>query len=290
MKLQKDVTHGTWDYPFQVHHTNLSNGLSLYPHIHDELEITCITSGEGLFCIDGQDYHVKTGDIVFVSSSAIHLATPTNPMEASFFSIVFSPSCFCLAENNRIYTKYVAPILAQEFSFPEYLDGSEDWHSTVWDYAKEIEMASFLENGEMLCQSALLKLWNVLFTHGCPKHSKPIKETRSARLKDSIDFMHENFSRQIKISELSSISNMSEGHFSRVFKECMKTSPMEYLIGIRLKESARLLEKSDLSIGEIALSCGFNDFSYFGKHFRKVMNCSPREYRNRFVNSKKIKI
>ena len=61
-------------------------------------------------------------------------------------------------------------------------------------------------------------------------------------------------------------------------------SPLDYLIKIRIQESAKLLQKSDLPIGEVALNCGFNDFSYFGKHFKREMNCSPREYRKKYRN------
>ena len=56
MELKQDVTHGTWDYPFQVHHTETSDGLYLYPHVHNEFEITCITKGQGIFYINNRKY------------------------------------------------------------------------------------------------------------------------------------------------------------------------------------------------------------------------------------------
>ena len=66
MELKQDVTHGTWDYPFQVHHTETSDGLYLYPHVHNEFEITCITKGQGIFYINNRKYSIKEGDILFV--------------------------------------------------------------------------------------------------------------------------------------------------------------------------------------------------------------------------------
>ena len=59
MELKQDVTHGTWDYPFQVHHTETSDGLYLYPHVHNEFEITCITKGQGIFYINNRKYSIK---------------------------------------------------------------------------------------------------------------------------------------------------------------------------------------------------------------------------------------
>lgn len=277
MKLKQDVTHGTWDYPFQVHHTQLTNGLDLYPHVHDELEITCITQGGGIFSINNHSYHVKKGDLLIIPPDSIHLARPAEYTPASFDSIVFSPYCFCISENNRIYSKYIAPILNRHLFFPEHLDRSEAWHEEVWELAMEIRQNSLLTDGELLCQSSLFKLWYLLFQHCLTGNSN--FDMRSLRLKDSIDYMHAHFSEYITITDLASIANMSEGHFSRTFKEYMKVSPLDYLIQIRINESAKLLQKSDLLIGEIALSCGFNDLSYFGKCFKKEKNCTPREYR-----------
>lgn len=284
MELKQDVTHGTWDYPFQVHHTELSDGLSLYPHVHEELEVTCITKGQGVFCINGHDYSVKEGSLLFIPSGSIHLATPTLHVPASFFSIVFSPYCFCLSDNHRIYTKYIAPIIDRRLFFPEYLDGSENWHTDAWNIAKEVEEASFLPEGELLSQSALLKLWSIMFQHSFTQTVKTYTDIQGMRLKDCIDYMHTHFSKHITINDLSSIAHMSDGHFSRTFKEYMKMSPIDYLIQIRIHESTKLLQKSDLPIGEIALSCGFNDFSYFSKHFRQQMKCSPREYRKKHTS------
>lgn len=277
MELKQDVTHGTWDYPFQVHHTALSDGLSLYPHVHNELEITCITKGQGIFYINTQAYNVKEGDILFVPSDRIHLAKATTKSPSSFFSIVFSPDCFCNSAQSHIYTKYIDPILDGRIVLVNHLNGSESWHKEAWNLAKDIEDEASGTDTELLCQSSLLKLWHLFFAHSIPGQLSP--NIRSISLKASIDYIHTHFSEHITVQDLAKIAHMSEGHFSRTFKEYMKISPLNYLIQIRIDESIKLLQKSDLSIGEIAFRCGFNDFSYFCKVFRKKMNCNPHEIR-----------
>lgn len=275
MELIQDVTHGTWDYPFQVHHTMLSDGLYLYPHVHNELEITCITKGQGIFFINNQAYNVKEGDILFVPSDSIHLAKATTKTSASFFSVVFSPNCFCISAQSHIYTKYIAPVIDGRIHFTNHLNGSASWHKDAWKLAKDIENAASRTDTELLCQSSLLKLWHLFFSHSTPGKLTP--NIRSMSLKASIDYMHTHFSEHITVRDLANISHMSGGHFSRTFKDYMKISPLNYLIQIRIDESIKLLQKSNLSIGEIALRCGFNDFSYFCKVFRKKMNCTPHE-------------
>lgn len=277
MELVQDVSHGTWDYPFEVHRTDLGDGLSLYPHVHSELEITAITKGEGQFFINNQEFLVKEGDVLFIPSENIHLATSTNRKPAAYFSIVFSPECFSISRSNRIYSSYISPVLENKVSFAEYLDGSEDWHRVAFELAREIDEYYQLSGRELLCQSSLLKLWSLYFDHSTPGVSKP--DLQGMRIKATIDYMHHHFQESLFIKDLSHVANMSEGHYSRTFKGYMKISPLDYLIRLRIDESIKLLQSSSLSIGEIALCCGFNDFSYFGKCFKRRMNCSPKDYR-----------
>ena len=177
---------------------------------------------------------------------------------------------------NHTYTKYIAPVLDGHIDFLNYINSSISWHKDAWELAKEIENFGSEADMELLCQSNLMRLWHLFFTHSTEGKSN---SNISISLKASIDYMHTHFSEHITVQDLANISHMSEGHFSRTFKNYMKVSPLNYLIQIRIDESIRLLKKSDLSIGDIALKCGFNDFSYFCKVFRKKMGCHPHDIR-----------
>ena len=163
--------------------------------------------------------------------------------------------------------------------FVPHLDNSVSWYNTAWELVKEIEATAAEADNELLCQSSLMKLWLLFFSHSTEGNASP--NIDSLRLKTAIDYMHTHFAEQITVHDLAKLSHMSEGHFSRTFKVYMKISPVNYLIQLRIDKSINLLQKSDLSIGEIALNCGFNDFSYFCKIFRKKMNCSPHDVRDK---------
>lgn len=55
-------------------------------------------------------------------------------------------------------------------------------------------------------------------------------------------------------------------------------TPVEFLISYRLKKACELLITTKKSILEIALECGFNNSSYFGKLFKQQYHTSPGEY------------
>lgn len=280
-ELLEDVKHGTWDYPFQVHHTVLQDGLHLYPHAHEEIEITVITKGEGTFCINRNEYKVKPLDAVVIEPNAIHLAQPIHMEDAEFFSMVFSPRFLSESRDTRIYQKCVAPVLEHKVRLLEHLDGSKEWQIRFVEKAQEIRELYEKGEQELMCQIRVLELWQMLLDYGIESSEKQTFSAGNVFLNQSIRYIHENYEKKITTKQLAELLHMSEGHFSRLFKDYMKMSPIEYLIHHRVRVAATLLENTDLSIGDISLKCGFNDFSYFGQKFKEIMKCTPREYRKK---------
>lgn len=74
-------------------------------------------------------------------------------------------------------------------------------------------------------------------------------------------------------------ANMSQKYFCVYFKEMTRKTPIEYLILHRVECAAKKLRATDESIFDIALSCGFNDLSYFIKTFKKVKGITPAKFR-----------
>lgn len=58
-----------------------------------------------------------------------------------------------------------------------------------------------------------------------------------------------------------------------------KATPFDYLLKYRISKSLDALTNTTDSISAIALNCGFSSISYYGKIFKKYMNCTPSEYR-----------
>lgn len=71
---------------------------------------------------------------------------------------------------------------------------------------------------------------------------------------------------------------VSSSSLSRAFSRVMGESFHEYLRGVRIKEACALLEKSDMSNGEIAANCGFRDIPTFYSVFKKSVGMTPKKY------------
>ena len=92
-------------------------------------------------------------------------------------------------------------------------------------------------------------------------------------------YIHENYSRDISLDDVSKEVNVSPYYFSKLFKEEEGENFIEYLTRIRMEKARELLAKPGMSIKEISMACGYSDPNYFSRLFKKQMDQTPREYR-----------
>ena len=90
---------------------------------------------------------------------------------------------------------------------------------------------------------------------------------------------------QIDLKKLAFELNMSYSLFRKSFKEMSGFSPHQYRLDFRLNRAMKLLESSDLQIGQIAARTGFKSIYYFSEHFKKKTGQSPLEYRKKNASS-----
>ena len=94
----------------------------------------------------------------------------------------------------------------------------------------------------------------------------------------AISCMHENPGHPWTLQKLAERAGLSRSIFALRFKETVGTTPMEYLTRWRMMLAGDRLKNSDDSISMIALSLGYESESAFGKAFKRVMGCSPKQY------------
>jgi AraC-like DNA-binding protein len=94
-------------------------------------------------------------------------------------------------------------------------------------------------------------------------------------------FIDENYHRLLRIGEVAKLAHMSEGAFSRFFHSHIGKTFPAFLNDLRVGRACRLLAETDMSITEIALSCGYRNISNFNRQFLDLRQISPSEFRCR---------
>lgn len=97
-----------------------------------------------------------------------------------------------------------------------------------------------------------------------------------------LEYISRNLDKPILISKLAEISHLSPVPFRRVFEQEISCSPKAYVTNLKIKKACSLLQKTDKSIGEIAILVGYENVYYFSNVFKKETNFSPTAYRNKF--------
>ncbi len=109
------------------------------------------------------------------------------------------------------------------------------------------------------------------------------REERSGNiLKTAMNYINDNFQKDISLDDVSRVVNISPYYFSKIFKEENGLNFIEYLTNVRIDKAKKLLEDSNLSIKEICLSCGYTDPNYFSRSFKKNVGVTPTEYKEKF--------
>jgi AraC-like DNA-binding protein len=92
-------------------------------------------------------------------------------------------------------------------------------------------------------------------------------------------YLSEHIKEHLSLDELARAFGYSKQYLIRVYKKATGLSPIAALNGMRLSKGAQLLLFSEGSLAEVAEACGFDDYNYFSRQFRKKYGRSPIEYR-----------
>ena len=88
-------------------------------------------------------------------------------------------------------------------------------------------------------------------------------------------------SRLPSVAEMARQSQLSSGHFSRMFLKVTGQSPREFLVQTRLAQARHLLVETDLRIGEIAERLEYGDVYFFSRQFKAKTGITPSDYRSK---------
>lgn len=107
-------------------------------------------------------------------------------------------------------------------------------------------------------------------------------EIENQMVRKAVEYIEENYAKQIKLGDLSEYLNVSREHISRLFKEHVNKNFIDYLLITRINAAKNYLSTTTLRIYEIAHVVGFVDAGYFTKKFKELTGMKPKDFRNQY--------
>ena len=99
-------------------------------------------------------------------------------------------------------------------------------------------------------------------------------------LKRALDYIDQNFdTAALSLNSVAEEVDMSANYLSAMFSQRMQKTFVEYVTEKRIEKAKKLLKNTDIPSGKIAVEVGYKDSHYFSFVFKKMLGCSPREYR-----------
>lgn len=107
-----------------------------------------------------------------------------------------------------------------------------------------------------------------------------VEESNTDRIyREAISMMYDSFRLPLSVNEIAGKVGYSSSYLRMIFQKKTGKGILATLREIRLKEAARLLTESGMTVTEIAMQCGFCDAACFSNDFKKFYGVSPKRYR-----------
>ncbi|HHW48283.1 MAG TPA: AraC family transcriptional regulator [Clostridiaceae bacterium] len=238
------------------------------PAVRDHYLIHYISSGKGIFQVNGKTYHLGKGQgfLICPNIVAYYQADYEDPWNYSWVGFHGLKA--------ELYLKH-AGLTADN---PIFTYDSDDYIQKCFE--QMIETKKLVKSRELRLLGLLyMFLTQLIEVNGSEKFIDGGENLKETYVRMAIEYIQRNYSRKISISDIADHVRLNRSYLGSVFKEYMNTSLQDYLVNFRINRACELMLDNNLSIGDISRSIGYDDQLLFSKIFKKVKGLPPREYR-----------
>ena len=254
------------------------------PHLHREFEICMILSGRAEIYTRGENIRFGPGDLMIFNprqTHEIHTLTENllilSVQVASGFYTRIYPEIGRLEFDNVALTFADSGHLKQMQSLILRLAFSYLKKELGYEFFCMAYLSEFF--GKIL----KTQLWHLI-----SEKEKSERYTKGKRMNRIMDYVENHFTEKLLLSDISEREELSVYYLSHFFKEMLGLSFQDYLALRRFERARKMVEQTNRSLTEICMECGFSDYRYLNKIYRKQLGYTPMEYRNSHVISDRV--
>jgi AraC family transcriptional regulator len=127
---------------------------------------------------------------------------------------------------------------------------------------------------EVVCMAAALEVLQI--SPDIPRGNLSKRQTKMV-----LDYIEANLARNVNISEIAAVAELSRFHFARAFKSTTGKSPYNYILSQRIGRSIALLSSDNVPIEEAARTVGFRSAAQFRRAFFNATGSTPQAFRRK---------
>jgi AraC-like DNA-binding protein len=270
-------------YPFQPRETG-------GPQWARSIHVIMVTHGEGRIDAGGSSYPLAPGQALVVpwTMPLYYVSAPRQPFAISTIHLAFLPwnedSPCSIPQGGGATMSHgamEAPPYGQSFDRALFIPNAAELG--MLDRAASI-IAAFEEQWGAR-RDRLLRALAILLLDDVDRAREHVPQgsghPRSLAVRELISYMRAAYRRRITRAELARRVDMSQSALATAFRAVAGTSPIEFLIELRMQHARRLLATGRDPVAKVADLVGMGDTHHFCRLFKARVGTTPLQYRKR---------
>jgi len=242
------------------------------------------------YYVNGAKEQVDRDKVFFISRGSTlaikHMGKGAYPALLFFHSRLPDLVLFSLQYGGEVLLEKPFDTLPYDFSYLERIHVDAAIYATIVSLiGLGADCSSFAAlQADMAIRSLFEDL--VLKNQEAYKRSQNIQALKAAtrleifkRISTARDWMEAHYDGAPTLEDIAAIASMNSQHFLRMFKQVYNITPHQYLIDLKLRKAAALLENNDLTINDVCRSVGFESAFSFSVLFKKRFGMPPSHFR-----------
>ncbi len=277
------------------------------PSRHEYHELTYLRSGKALFNIQGRRIQIEKGATLIIRPQTVHqIQILDGPADMLVLYFGFSSKAADTQNSRSAYSwsDNIAPQTLEQFiDFASGEDSGlepatepflllqgksrQDITTLVERILHEKQRESY--GSDLMMQLLAIELLVVL-ARGLREEWEESLRVRTGKAGELVRiaqrYIVEHHDRDLSIGDVAAYVFLSQGYFTRAFRDETGISPMSFLMQVRVDHACKLLKQADKKVSGIAREVGFSSPQRFNAAFRKHIGMTPMQYRRSLLEEK----
>lgn len=275
--------HGDSAFPCASYIDGYHGERDVYPwHWHEELELAYVTQGECRVSVNDHTFLLREGEGCIINRRILHTYSGHGSTEAVLPNLLFHPALLYGTRDSVFWQNYVKKLVFSADFTHVVFSPSTTWQAQILDLSRSAY--SLMEEKpygfEFRVRAALSEILLLLLENRTAASKEPAQnQIEMDRLLNMMSFIHMHYAEPLQVKQIADSASISTRGCLRCFQNIIGTTPMQYVMDVRIQKAKHLLSESRLSILETASACGFQSESYFIKIFRERTGLTPAKFK-----------
>lgn len=244
-------------------------------HYHEFDKIVVMLEGDVTYTVEGNTYHLKSGDITLVQHNEIHRPEINPDITYDRYILYVMPNYISKQTDDEPSLSNCFKLASERNEHVLTVEGER--YEKIINLLSELETALSSEKygAKLYCSALFVQLMILINRITFSKRPHIVKsEPKDERIVAVLKFINDNLTEDMSIERISKKFFISRYHLMRVFRDATGETIHSYIRKKRLLKAAELLRQG-VPVVKASEECGFSEYSTFLRAFRTQFGKSP---------------